>query len=70
MAIWKRKTRLGYYRKSRRLTQEDLAQYLRVTTRTIRNWEADVTAPTRTQAEIIARLLRVSIRDLFPHHGY
>lgn len=70
MAMRKRKTRLGYYRRAKRLTQDDMAAYLRVTARTVRNWEADITAPTRAQAEAIAKLLGVGVRDIFPHHGY
>lgn len=57
---------MGHWRKVRGLSQADLAAVLHVTTRTIRNWEAGVTTPTPSQAYIMASLLRVNIRELFP----
>jgi transcriptional regulator with XRE-family HTH domain len=66
MGLGQRKTRLAYWRKVRGLSQEDLARLLRVTDRTIRNWELDETSPTRAQAEVLARLLRIGLRELFP----
>jgi DNA-binding XRE family transcriptional regulator len=70
LALYQRKSRLGYWRKIRGLTQQDLGRRLRVTTKTISNWELDITAPTREQAETLARLLRVNVRELFPFTAF
>lgn len=66
MGLGKRKAKLAYWRRVRGFTQEELGQLMRVTGRTVRNWELDESTPTRAQAEMLARLLRVNIRELFP----
>jgi len=66
MALCERKNRLGYWRKIRGYTQQDLGRIVRVSPGTISNWELDITNPTREQAEILASLLGVSARELFP----
>ena len=67
MGLCQRKNRLGYWRKIRGYTQEEIARRLRVSPRTISNWELDIGAPSLEKAEIVARLFRVSVRELFPH---
>ncbi|MDB4894708.1 MAG: Helix-turn-helix domain [Firmicutes bacterium] len=66
MGLGKRKNRLAYWRRVRGLSQDELGRLLRVAGRTVRNWELDVTTPTRDQGERIASLLRVNVRELFP----
>jgi len=63
----RRKSCLGYWRKARGLTQEQLSRHVRVNYRTISNWECDLTSPTKEQAETLSRVLGVSVRVLFPH---
>lgn len=66
MGLGHRKTRLGYWRRVRGLSQAELGRVLHVATRTVCNWETDETTPTRAQAETLAKLLRTTIRELFP----
>ena len=70
MALCQRKNRLGYWRKIRGFTQQDLGRRLRVNPKTISNWELDITSPTRDQAEALAKLLGVSARELFPYTAF
>jgi DNA-binding XRE family transcriptional regulator len=70
MGLRQRKNRLGMYRRIRGYTQAELSKRIGVTRVTIANWELDVTHPTQEQAEAISRLLRVSVRELFPYHAY
>lgn len=66
MGLGKRKNRLAYWRRVRGLSQDDLGRLLGVAGRTVRNWELDVSTPTRDQGESAATLLRVNVRELFP----
>lgn len=66
MPFWQRKNRLGYWRKIKGLTQREVARKLCVAQRTICNWELDITDPTWDQAEALAEILGVTVRELFP----
>lgn len=70
LALCGRKSRLGYWRKIKGYTQHDLGVLLRVNPKTISNWELDITNPTKDQAEILAKLLGVSARELFPFTAF
>lgn len=66
MGLGHRKTRLSFWRKVRGLSQKEIGELIHVTPKTISNWELDITSPTHAQAEALAKLLRVSVRKLFP----
>ena len=46
------------------LTQSEVAQKLRVSTRTVRKWEHGVTRPNESNWEVLARLLRLDSQIL------
>lgn len=70
MGLGQRKTRLGFWRRIRGLSQKELGRLMQVTSKTVSNWELDITSPTRAQAEALTKLLRVNLRDLFPFHAF
>lgn len=47
------------------LSQNDVAKEIKVTPRTIQNWENNVTFPTVTQLMKICTIYRCSINDVF-----
>jgi transcriptional regulator with XRE-family HTH domain len=55
---------LSHYRKRARLTQEQLAEAIRVEVATVSRYEAGATLPSLVTLEAVAALLRVSIADL------
>jgi len=67
MGLLQRKNRLGFWRKVRGYTQQEVASWMGVTQPTISNWELDITSPTPEQAAAMAKMLRVRVRELFPH---
>jgi transcriptional regulator with XRE-family HTH domain len=55
---------LSHYRKRARLTQEQLAEAIRVEVATVSRYETGATLPSLVTLEAVAALLRVSIADL------
>ncbi|MGE5673760.1 MAG: helix-turn-helix transcriptional regulator [Mycobacterium leprae] len=67
MPLCVRKNRVGFWRKIRGFTQDQVGRKIHVTGRTISSWELDITCPTKEQADALARVLGVSVRELFPY---
>lgn len=70
MGLGKRKNNLAFWRRVRGLSQKDLGRLLGVSGQTICNWEHDLHGPSWAEAERMARLLRVNIRELFPYEVF
>ena len=70
VALLQRKNRLAFWRKVRGFTQEEIALWVGVSRGTISNWELDICEPNPDQAKIMATLLGVSVRQLFPYTLY
>lgn len=51
-------------RKQKKLSQEQLAEFVHVTRQTISNWELGSTAPNPEQLKLLSRALNVSIDEL------
>ena len=51
-------------RKSKKLSQEQLAEQVRVTRQTISNWELGETSPNPEQLKLLSKALNVSIDEL------
>lgn len=70
MGLGKRKNNLAFWRRVRGLSQAELGRKLGVCSQTISNWEHDLYSPSWPEAERMARLLRVNIRELFPYEVF
>lgn len=70
MAMLMRKNRLAFWRQVRGYTQDDVALWVGVNRATIVSWERDYTEPKAAQAQRLATLLGVTVRQLFPHRIY
>ncbi len=57
------------YRKAAGLTQEQIAEYLGVTTPAVSKWENGITFPDITLLPALARLLKTDLDTLFSFHG-
>lgn len=57
--------RVAAYRRKARLTQEQLAERLRVTPETVSRFERGVIAPSFERLEMLAAVFRIELRDLF-----
>lgn len=51
-------------RKSKKLSQEDLAEKMNVSRQTLSNWEGDITSPDLKQASILAKIFKISLDEL------
>lgn len=51
-------------RKSKKLSQEELAEKVNVTRQTISNWELGETSPNPEQLKLLSKILDISIDDL------
>lgn len=60
-----RKNRLHYWRSIRWYTQKELAKKVGVSATTVSLWECDTVVPTTEHALRVAKILRVSVRDLW-----
>ncbi|HEV2954174.1 MAG TPA: helix-turn-helix transcriptional regulator [Candidatus Dormibacteraeota bacterium] len=60
---------IGDLRRTRGLTQEELARRVRVSIRTVAAWERGESLPRQRHARALARALGVAIDDLFPANG-
>lgn len=58
---------ISYYRKKENLSQEQLAEKIKVTRQTISNWELDVTIPDTYQLIELTKELCVKIDQLIPN---
>lgn len=56
--------RIAYYRKKKKLTQEELAYYLNVSRQTVYKWEASLSKPKLDKLRRIIRLLDITYDDL------
>jgi transcriptional regulator with XRE-family HTH domain len=60
---------LSHYRKRAKLTQEQLAEAIRVEVATVSRYETGATLPSLVTLEAMATLLRVSIADLLAENA-
>lgn len=51
-------------RKTKKMSQEDLAEIIKVTRQTISNWELGETSPNTEQLKLLSKTLNVSIDEL------
>lgn len=56
--------KLMSYRKHLKMSQEDVAEVLKVSRQTISNWELDLTLPDLEQAKKISKLYNISLDEL------
>lgn len=63
--MWKR-NRLRVLRAEKRLTQNDVAAKLKISQATYCHWETGVKEPDPATQARIAKVLRVTVADLFP----
>jgi len=61
---------LAYYRKRAKLTQEQLAEAIRIETATISRYETGIALPSLVTLEALSELLRVSIADLLTEEAF
>ena len=59
-------TKIKYFRKSKKLTQEDLGNLMGTKKATISNWENGYRSPQQDSLFELADILEVSINDFFP----
>lgn len=52
------------FRKKNNLTQEKLADKIRISRQTLSNWESDITSPDIKQAKILANIFEISLDEL------
>ena len=55
-------------RKSKKLSQEQLAEIVNVTRQTISNWELGETSPNPEQLKILSKALNVSVDELLNNY--
>ena len=51
-------------RKSKKLSQESLAEKIGVSRQTLSNWESDITSPDLVQASTLSKILKISLDEL------
>lgn len=56
--------KIGYLRKKKNLSQEELAEMIGVTRQTISKWELGDTTPDINQAKMLAKIFDVSLDEL------
>jgi DNA-binding XRE family transcriptional regulator len=64
------KNRVAYWRTIRGMSQGAVANLLGVQRQTISNWERDITLPKCRQVDALARLLRCTVKDLYPREPF
>lgn len=65
-----RKNRLAFYRVVMGIKQRELARQIGVTTSAISTWERDEAVPRKKHALMIAEVLQIPVRKLWPHEPY
>lgn len=55
---------IAYYRKQKKLTQEELAEMLSVTSQAVSKWECDISYPDITVMQLLAKTLGVTVNEL------
>lgn len=65
-----RKNRLAFYRVVMGIKQHELARQIGVTPSAISTWERDEAIPRKKHAQMVAELLQVPVRKLWPHEPY
>ena len=63
-------TKIKTYRKKQKITQEDLADRLSVSVKTVQNWERNIFNPTDDKLEQIAKVLGVQVSFLRSSENY
>lgn len=66
----RRRNRLHYWRKIRNYTQEELGRKIGISPSMISQWERDYGPPSNEHAFKLARILRVSVKELWPYERY
>ena len=55
---------IAYFRKKNKLTQEELAEKLSVTSQAVSKWECDTSYPDITSMQTLAKTLGVTVDEL------
>lgn len=63
---WNLKNRLAYMRETRDLSQQQLADLVKVNKSRLGNWEIDISRPSDQVIERLAKVLRCRPHDIFP----
>lgn len=56
--------KISELRKKEGLTQEKLAEYLKISRQTVSSWESGITSPDLKEASDLAKIFKVSVNDL------